>query len=293
VRGFYILIIISIIGFGIGIVDVYFNDKPNNGNTKMMQRTKLPFKSFIAGTGIVEPDSKNIVIGSIVSGLIKNVYVKSGDKVKKGDLLFSLDDREARDETALLKADKNVALARLQKAKHQFELVKKFKKATTIQDYEEKKDNVKTAMAFLKTLDEKLRIMKKKMTFFKIYAPIDGKILKSNLTVGSYFDKNNPENLLIMGNNNLNLRVSINEYDIWKFQENKKAVAFVRGHPELKTTLKYLYTVPYVSPKTNFTGVSTEKTDTRVLEVIYQLPKNIKFPIYVGEQLDVFIKTDN
>ncbi|SFV91086.1 hypothetical protein MNB_SV-4-640 [hydrothermal vent metagenome] len=46
-----------------------------------------------------------------------------------------------------------------------------------------------------------------------------------------------------------------------------------------------------VTPKTNLTGTPTEQTDTRVLQVVYRVDKKPDFPLYVGEMLDVFIKT--
>jgi HlyD family secretion protein len=47
---------------------------------------------------------------------------------------------------------------------------------------------------------------------------------------------------------------------------------------------------PYVTPKTSLTGSSTERVDTRVLQVIYSFPPHA-LPAFVGQQLDVFIET--
>jgi hypothetical protein len=44
-----------------------------------------------------------------------------------------------------------------------------------------------------------------------------------------------------------------------------------------------------VIPKKSLTGGSTERVDTRVLQVIYQFdPPNR--PLYVGQQVDVYIE---
>jgi len=42
-----------------------------------------------------------------------------------------------------------------------------------------------------------------------------------------------------------------------------------------------------VIPKKNLTGDSTERVDTRVLQVIFALDRNV--PVYAGQQMDVFI----
>jgi hypothetical protein len=44
---------------------------------------------------------------------------------------------------------------------------------------------------------------------------------------------------------------------------------------------------PYVIPKKNLTGDSTERVDTRVLQVIFGLDSGA--PVYAGQQLDVFV----
>ena len=42
-------------------------------------------------------------------------------------------------------------------------------------------------------------------------------------------------------------------------------------------------------PKKSLTGDSTERVDTRVLQVIYRLERDA-LPVYVGQQVDVFIE---
>ena len=42
-------------------------------------------------------------------------------------------------------------------------------------------------------------------------------------------------------------------------------------------------------PKKSLTGDSTERVDTRVLQVIYRVD-NEALPLFVGQQMDVFIE---
>ena len=42
-------------------------------------------------------------------------------------------------------------------------------------------------------------------------------------------------------------------------------------------------------PKKSLTGDNTERVDTRVLQVIYALPDQRPIPVYVGQQMDVFL----
>src|SRR5262249_57732752 len=66
------------------------------------------------------------------------------------------------------------------------------------------------------------------------------------------------------------------------------AVGHVRGNAELKAPLRFVRFEPFVVPKRSLTGDSTERVDTRVLQVIYRIEQD-DVPMFVGQQLDVFI----
>ena len=292
-KSFYLLIVLSIIGIIIGLAVIFYDERPTQSQTFPIPELAPPYKNFIAGTGIVESSSKNIQIGSLVSGVISQINVESGESIKKGELLFSLDKKMITAQIAAQQAAIALANTKLTKAQDQFQIIKNFKKISPNMvkktDYTTAKDNVTQAVANLRVAKSKLKVLLQELSFYDVYSPIDGKVLESKLSIGKYFPKNSA--LLTIGSNKLNLRVDINEYDISKFTPNTKAVAFVRGHPKLKIALKYLYTMPYVVPKKNLTGLSTERTDTRVLQVLYALPTKIDFPLFVGQQLDVFIQS--
>ena len=65
--------------------------------------------------------------------------------------------------------------------------------------------------------------------------------------------------------------------------------AFLRGNSELSTTCDFVRVEPFVVPKKSLTGESTERVDTRVLQVLYAFERNA-LPVYVGQQMDVFIE---
>ncbi len=291
-RTFFILIFLSLVGIAVAMGTVYYNDMEKSGNNVALPALKLPYKSFIAGTGVVEAGSKNIVVGANVNGVVKKVFVQSGDKVHKGELLFTLDDSAKKSNIAVLNAAIQSALAKLQSAKHQLNIIQNMKKLSanmvTNEKYTKLKDDYSEAKDNLTLAKQKLKALQDELKLYKVYAPIDGIVLRSNLTVGSYFSRNSKA--LILGSNKLNIKVNINEFDSWKFQKNADATAFIGGNPKQKVKLSYLYTIPMVTPKTNLTGTSTEQTDTRVLQVVYSVKNKPEFPLYVGEMLDVFIE---
>lgn len=292
-KSFYSLIALSIIGIMVAIAVIFYDQRPTESQTQPIPELTPPYKNFIAGTGIVESRSKNIRIGANVDGVISKVYVNSGDSVKKGQLLFTLDKKVINAKIAALNANIERAKTALEKARHQLKILQNFKAISADMvkktEYTAAKDSVTQAAADLRVAKSKRDVLLQTLSLYDVRSPIDGKVLASKLSVGEYFPKNAA--LLSVGSDALALRVDINEYDVWKFAPNTNAVAFVRGHPELTLPLHYLYTMPYVVPKKNLTGLSTERTDTRVLQVLYALPTTIDFPLFVGQQLDVFIKS--
>ena len=58
-----------------------------------IEPSHAPFAHSVAGSGMVEPQTENIAIGSQVPGVVTKVLVEVGQHVKAGDPLFELDDR--------------------------------------------------------------------------------------------------------------------------------------------------------------------------------------------------------
>src|SRR5262249_30517896 len=70
---------------------------------------------IVAAEGLIEPESEHIALSSAVSGLVTHVYVKTGDHVRAGQPLFSLDDRELQADLGVKKAALELAQSRLSK----------------------------------------------------------------------------------------------------------------------------------------------------------------------------------
>src|SRR2546428_11774977 len=78
---------------------------------------RTSFRNTVAAVGLVEPSSENISISTAVPGLVTAVHVKAGDHLKRGEPLFSLDDRDLRAELALRRSNLDVVRVRLARLK--------------------------------------------------------------------------------------------------------------------------------------------------------------------------------
>jgi multidrug resistance efflux pump len=123
-----------------------------------------------------------------------------------------------------------------------------------------------------------------------VRAPVDGQLLQVKVRLGEYAPAGVLQTpLMLLGNTDImHVRIDVDENDAWRIRPEAKATAYVRGNRELKTEMKFVRIEPYVVPKRSLTGDSTERVDTRVLQVLYAFEKE-KLPVYVGQQMDVFI----
>jgi multidrug resistance efflux pump len=121
-------------------------------------------------------------------------------------------------------------------------------------------------------------------------APVEGNILQVNIRPGEFAPSGvTTEPLILLGNlDKLHVRVDIDENDAWRYQPESPAVAYIRGNSQFKTDLKFEYVEAYVVPKRSLTGESTERVDTRVMQVIYSFERD-KLPVYPGQLMDVYI----
>ncbi|MGZ5054286.1 MAG: efflux RND transporter periplasmic adaptor subunit [Methylobacter sp.] len=303
----YTLPVLAAAGFIFAAYTVITSNKPTPVAPPVAPPASAPFKSFIAGSGIVEAQSRNIAIGTPLSEIVKTVAVKVGDKVKAGTPLFYLDDRNTLAELAVKLADLakaragvNEANASLKDARSLSELAEAVTDRRAISSEELLRRHntllintakLDSAKALVQQAEAALTTTQTMLERLVVRAPVDGEVLQVNIRPGEFAQAGALSTpLLVLGNmDQLHVRVDIDENDAWRFDKNSKAVAYLRGNRDFKTDLVPAYVEPYVVPKKSLTGDSTEQVDTRVLQALYSFAPN-QLPVYVGQQMDVFIE---
>jgi len=156
------------------------------------------------------------------------------------------------------------------------------------------KADVQVAEAEIASAEAQLQQTETEIARMTVRAPLRGVVLQVNLRAGEFAPSGALQTpLMLFGRlDRMNLRVDVDENDAWRFRSNAAAVAFVRGNRELKTELTFERVEPYVVPKRSLTGDSTERVDTRVMQAVYSFDRS-KLPVYVGQQMDVFIEVKN
>ena len=152
------------------------------------------------------------------------------------------------------------------------------------------KPDIEVAMANVAAAEAEVKGAQVEISRLTVRAPVEGDILQVNVRPGEFAPSGaTAVPLILLGNlDRLHVRVDIDENDAWRFQPEAPAVASIRGNPQFKTDLSFEYVEAYVVPKRSLTGESTERVDTRVMQVVYSFKRG-KLPIYPGQLMDVYI----
>lgn len=303
----YSMPVLAAVGFLFGVFQVMSSNKPVPVAPAAAEPAASPFETFIAGAGIIEAKSQNIAIGAPLAGIVKSVQVKVGDRVKHGGTLFFVDDREALAELSVRRADLERAKAAVGEAEagvHDAEVLQRLADSVTdrraISTEDLKRRRNATLIAKRRLESAKAQVLQAQaavdaslttLDLLNVKAPVDGEVLQVNVRPGEFAQAGSLTTpLMIVGNlDELHIRVDIDENDAWRFRPESRAVAYLRGNRRFRTELTLAWVEPFVVPKKSLTGDSTERVDTRVLQALYSFDRK-KMPVYVGQQMDVFIE---
>ena len=303
----YVLPIVAFIGLLVGLYVVRTGAKPVPIAQPIAEPSHPPYAHYIAGSGIVEASTENIAISAPVPGMVTEIPVQIGQRVKAGDLLFTIDNRDLQAELKVRQAALELAKvkvpeaeANLGDAKNQLALYEKVgdARAVTQEEFTKRRfavtasqSRLEQARADLTSAQAMIDQTRTEIERRHVRAPVSGQVLQVKIHLGEYAQVGPLATpLMVMGDtDHVNVRTDIDENDAWRFSPGSKARAYVRGNPELWTALSFVRTEPYVVPKKSLTGDTTERVDTRVLQVLYGFPHEA-LPVYVGQQMDVYIE---
>ena len=130
-----------------------------------------------------------IQVSPRVSGAVTDIYIIDNQKVKKGDLLFSIDPSQYKIKIQQAKADLKREQANARGTKIEYDRVRKIaaknKGAISQKDLNRNRVNYEKAQAKIASYREKLNTAKLKLSFTKVRASVDGFVSNINFQVGS------------------------------------------------------------------------------------------------------------
>lgn len=267
------------------------------------------YSDAVAAVGLVEASTENISVGTPLAGVVARVFVAPGQTVKRGDPLFELDVRQLRADLdvkqralAVVWSRVAVARARLDDLTRQLAFVEQVKdhRAVSAEELSRRRSAVQTATAELEqaraevaAASSQVRAADTEIERSTVRAPLDAEVLQVKLRAGEFAPAApTPTPLIVLGRvKPLHVRVDVDEQEAWRVRQGARAMGRVRGNANVGTPLSFVRFEPFVVPKKSLTGDSTERVDTRVLQVVYRVERE-DVPLYIGQQLDVFIAAE-
>jgi len=246
----------------------------------------------LAASGIIEARSENVAIGVPEAGLVTKLHVAVWDRVKQGQPLLVLDERELQAQLAVQKANTAIAIATLVRLDDQLALLKSVRdpRAVSADEVRTRENDVAVARAQLAAAEAEVQQTEVRIERLTVCAPRDGTVLQVNVRPGEYAAVSPRSPAILLGDaDNLQVRADVDEQNVARLQAGQEATAYTKGDTARPIPLRFVRIEPFVVPKTSLTGASTERVDTRVLQVIYAFERPQDRALYVGQQVDLFI----
>ncbi len=191
--GGVILIVIAVAGFFL------FRGKGNEPKFRFDKVARGDIEMAVTATGTVNPVT-TVLVGTQVSGTIKNIYVDFNSPVKKGQLIARIDPalfeaqvNQARANLFSAKANLEKAEATLVDAKRTMDrnkelfsknLVARSDLDTAETNYETAKASVSAAKSQVAQSEAALSSAETNLYYTKIISPVDGIVVSRNVDVG-------------------------------------------------------------------------------------------------------------
>lgn len=253
---------------------------------------KPPGRNTIGAAAIVEALHENTAVGVPVSGLVTTVHVKVWDHVEAGAPLLQLDDRELIAQLIANKADIVVAEAEVKRLQTQLARAEKLAAAgvTPDADRDTLRDDLAVSAARLESARATATRTRLLLERLVVRAPVAGTILQVNVRAGEFAAAGAAKSPLVLGDiSQVQVRADVDEQLAPRVKKGLAATGYVKGDSQHPIAMEFVRIEPYIIPKVSLTGASTERVDTRVLQVIYRFVNPPDRSVYVGQQIDLFI----
>ena len=184
---------------------------------------------------------QDVEIRPKVGGFITKIYVKEGQQVSAGQVLFSIDDATYRADVSRCQAAVNSAQSALNTAKLACENAEKLFAANVIGDFElqSSKNQYESAQAALGQAQAALAAAKEMLSFCSVKAPTSGVIGSLPYKVGALVGSSmNPAFTTVSNGSHVDVYFSMNEKEMMQLiRESGSLQAAIAKMPALKLQL--------------------------------------------------------
>ncbi|GBD03059.1 Multidrug resistance protein MdtA [bacterium HR19] len=224
------------------------------------------FSAYVIFSGIVQSE-KASQISSKVSGRIVKLYVDIGDRVKEGQLLAKIDDKDYRNAVERAKFDLERIKSQLELAKINFERAEKLIQTKSIPqaEYDSAKSNYESLKASYELAQKALEKAQIDLAETNIFSPYDGIVVEKRADVGTVVSPQIP--ILILQSTKTYFLGKISEQDLTKIKIGMKAEI---DFPSIKRTVEGKITSIKPTADTSRSGFEV------IVELKERVPQNLQ-----------------
>ncbi len=226
--------------------------------TAVAERKDIRFA--VKAAGEIGP-AEQVSVKPEINGKIEMLAVDLGDRVKKGAVLLTLDDKELQNEKASAVTEIERAKLQLTQAERNFNRAKDLHDANLIsmEVYENTKTEYDLARNALDRSQRALAIIDERLTKTKILAPFDCTILTRPVSMGQAVSgsggfNSGTEVLTIADLNSMVINAHINQADVTRLSPNQEVQVAVEAVSGLVITGKVERLAPQATIKNNIKG---------------------------------------
>ena len=230
-----------VVAVAAGALWIYRNAEAHEAPTyRYATITRGNLESTVSATGALSAVT-TVQVGTQVSGLVRTIKVDFNDRVKKGQLLATID--PTLQQQAVLDAQAGLvrAQADLDRSKSEYERQKTLYegKVLTATEFNTAQYNYTVSQASVKSAQVALERARKNLSYTEIYAPIDGVVVERNVDVGQTVaaSLSAPQLFLIANDlSQMQILASVDESDIGQIHNDQEVRFTVQAYPNQNFT---------------------------------------------------------
>ena len=194
---------------------------------------------------------KRAVLSTKVAGFVNRFYVHEGDKVKKGDPLVAIEDKEIRQKEKSILSSIRAIESQERFARSTFkrysQLIKEH--AVTPQEFEEVRSRYHALKAKREALQAQLGEVRSLLKYTEIRSPVDGTITSKNADEGSFVNAGTP--ILVVDDNASGywFVAQVDEGLMGRLHKGEKGIVLLSHQPR-PILAEVSVVVPKVDPQT-------------------------------------------
>ena len=252
--------------------------------TALVIQTNISFAVNAAGE--ISP-AEQVSVRPEINGRIEQLPVDIGDRVKKGDLLFKLDDKELQQQRASNLTAVERTRLELEKAERDHRRAAQLlaEKLISQELYDDTKTAYELAKNALDRAQKELAIVEERLTKTEVRAPFDCTVLTRPVSVGQAVSgsggvSGGTEVLTIADLNSMVINAHVNQADVPRLKVNQVVEVTVEAVPGLSVTGVVERIAPQATIKNNIKGFAARillrNVDPRIRP---GMTANIKIPV--------------